>query len=172
MDIKFTTTITLADYKAFTQAAAKNSWVGYSAKFFLKFLILLIILGLVIITLVDLFNLRMTQSNFTTSIVTSIAVIMLFILIQTTLIKRMYPLENGTILGEHRFHLTDSEIHKLIGNHKCASTYDSILQVVETRNNIFLFIDKIAAYIINKPSIVSESDIDEIVSRIRSKCNS
>lgn len=83
----------------------------------------------------------------------------------------MQPFANESIIGGHEYTLTGNEIVDRKGNYKLSSTYDSILNIKETDNNLFIFIDKVATYIINKKRISSESSIDEIVNYIKEKCN-
>jgi len=83
----------------------------------------------------------------------------------------MQPFSNGSIIGDHVYILTDKKIIDYKGNHESSSTYDSILNINETDNNLFLFIDKASAYIINKKNISSELSIDEIINHIKEKCN-
>ena len=173
--LKFTTTITYDDFKAFQKAAAQNSGIESGGKSFLKDMLIGCFFGLVGAILVNLFTLKLIGFNYPTAAITAtitaITIISLSFFLTKRNIKKMQPIANGSIIGEHEYTLTDNEIVDHKGNHKSSSTYDSILIIKETDNNLFIFIDKVAAYIINKKRISSESSIDEITNYIKEKCN-
>ena len=169
--MKFKTTITHDDFKAFQKAAAQNSGIESGSKSFFKNMAIWFVIGLVGVILVNLFKLKLIEFHYPTATITFIAFLALLLFITKRNIMKMQPFPNGSIIGDHEYILTDKEINDHKGYHKSSSTYDSILNINETANNLFLFIDKTSAYIINKKNISSESSIDEIINHIKEKCN-
>ncbi|WP_028581885.1 YcxB family protein [Desulfogranum japonicum] len=169
--MQFKTTITQNDFKAFQKVAAQNSGIESGKKSFFKNLAIWFVIGVITVILLNLFKFKNIEFHYITSIVTSLVMfaIIIFVLYKNT--NRMLPFTNGAILGEHEYIFSDEEIIDQRGKHKFCSTYDSILKIVETDNNLFLFIDKIAGYLINKDSISSEFSPDEISKFLRGKCN-
>ncbi|MFL2507983.1 MAG: YcxB family protein [Candidatus Pseudothioglobus sp.] len=167
-ELKFNTTIYYDDYNAFTKAALSKIrpsfpklfsyfFFGIFSAFFAIFSFEIVRVGI--------------QSNFLPIIITISAMTCLFFLNQAVISKKMKPLPNGAFIGLHEYMLTDEKIIIQKGDHKTSSTYNSIINIVESENNLFLFIDSFSAYIINKKNISSELSLDEITLYLREKCN-
>lgn len=163
-ELKFTTIIYYDDYNAFTKAALSKIRPKLLSYFFFG------IFSAFAIFFFEIIRVGI-QSNFLPIIITISAMTCLFFLNQAVISKKMKPLPNGPFIGLHEFMLTDEKIIIQKGDHKSSSTYNSIINIVESENNLFLFIDSFSAYIINKKNISSELSLDEITLYLREKCN-
>ena len=179
--LKFNTTVTYDDYNAFQKAIMQVEplWpkafdkykqspnkLGRTLSRVATFLLLFFIC-------IFLFSrdIKGIGYIFPTAIITAVALYGLFFFIGKDMKKILKPLPNGALIGVHEYTLTDEKIIVQKGDHKTSSTYNSILNIVESENNLFLFIDSINAYIINKQYISSELSPDEITRYLREKCN-
>jgi hypothetical protein len=144
--------------------------VKSGGKSFIKNVLIWMVIGFIGIIIVNYFKINVSSFSYSTAIVTAVLVLGVVVFLTMLNMKKMRPLDSGTIIGEHEYELTDDKIIKTIGSHQSISPYDSILNLVETNDQIFLFIDKTAAYLINKNNIISEADTNEIIDLIKSKC--
>ena len=167
-ELKFNTIIYYDDYNSFLKAA--SSKIVYSHKKLGGFFYFGVFLASLALFSSDIV-LAGIQSNFLPIIITILAMTCLFFLVQVVIKEKMKPLPNGSLIGVHEYTLTDEKIIVQKGDHRASSTYNSILNIVESENNLFLFIDSFNAYIINKKNISSELPLDEITLYLREKCN-
>lgn len=178
--MQFETTITLNDFKAYQKAALSVTKSNNEERSFFKegkSILIWIGIGFVGSILFQSLNSSFRIANhaetiIVTSTIISFIIIYLFILYIKKIEKRLEPLPDGVILGTHKYTLTDMKIVDQIGNHISSSTYDTILNIIETESNLFLFIDNNVAYVINKKNIKTELKTDDIFNKIREKCNS
>jgi hypothetical protein len=177
-ELKFNTTINYDDYNAFQKAAVQDV-EPFWPKAFDKYKqspnklgrklsrVALYVVSVVIMYFLFSLDIKGIVYIFPTVIITALV----FLFLQKDMLKKLKPLPNGSIIGVHEYTLTDEKIIVQKGDHRESSTYNSILNIVESENNLFLFIDSFNAYIINKKNISSELPLDEITLYLREKCN-
>ena len=181
-ELKFNTTINYDDYNAFQKAIVQDVEPFWPKAFDkdkqspnklgrkLSRVALFVVLVVIMYFLFSL-DIKGIVYIFPTVIITALVLYGLFLFIQKDMSKIFKPLPNGSIIGVHEYTLTDEKIIVQKGDHRGSSTYNSILNIVESENNLFLFIDSLNAYIINKKNISSELPLDEITLYLREKCN-
>jgi hypothetical protein len=83
-------------------------------------------------------------------------------------IKKM-PDDNGGTLGEKTYNFLDEGFKEITENNETLTKWDGIKRMAESKNYIYLFVDKIAAYIIPKRYFVTEDEKIKFIDFINSK---
>lgn len=81
------------------------------------------------------------------------------------------PLEGGSVLGKRKFIISDEGLIEEGENNRNLQKWVGIKSVEENKNSVFIFVDKMAAYIIPKRFFLNEEQINEFKSLIGVKIN-
>lgn len=80
---------------------------------------------------------------------------------------RKLPDKKGVILGERTILLTDQGFVEITRTTSQTTKWDAVLSVEETRDHIFVFVDKTAAYLIPKRYFRDDQDVYSFIENIR-----
>lgn len=96
--------------------------------------------------------------------------ILLFILYQLNFqrIKKL-PDTNGSILGQKTYILQDDGLKEITETSETLTKWNGIKKIIETEEYIYVFVDKIAAYVIPKRYFSEEKERIEFIETIKSK---
>ncbi len=92
----------------------------------------------------------------------------MIILLKST---RILPSKNGSILGKKTFTITESGLLEESDSNTNLQKWQGIQSVESNDNSIFIFVDKIAAYVIPKRYFKDPNQQIEFVSIIKGKIN-
>jgi hypothetical protein len=85
-------------------------------------------------------------------------------------IKRM-PDENGSILGSKKYIILEEGFKEITDVSESITKWTGIKKLVENKEYIYLFVDKIAAFVIPKRYFDSNSQMDDFIKLINNKIN-
>ncbi len=170
--MEFTTDINLGDYAKYNHITVKYLGVRGAGGTFKKGLIAGLFGGCIGVFLINGFGGLPFSINYVYCVTITLLVSCLALILYTkyTAVK-IRPRENGTILGKHTFTFMEDKLVRLVGPHQYISPYSSLLQIIETDHLLFLYIDNVVAYLINKDTLSSEYERDDIIRNIKSKCS-
>ncbi|NOZ47469.1 MAG: YcxB family protein [Chlorobi bacterium] len=79
------------------------------------------------------------------------------------------PSDNGSILGERRFIITDEGLIEESNTHRSIQDWKGVKSIEENHNYLFIFVDNIAAYILPKRYFRTKEKYTEFVNEINKK---
>ena len=83
-------------------------------------------------------------------------------------IKRM-PDQNGIIIGKKTYIIQDNGFKEITDSSETITKWNGIKTIEETKDYIYVFVDKIAAYIIPKRSFIDETEGELFIKILKSK---
>jgi hypothetical protein len=86
------------------------------------------------------------------------------------LTKRL-PSENGLILGEKKYLITEEGLIEESENNKIIQKWNGIKSIETNKNSVFIFVDNIAAYIIPKRFFQDQAEQHRFIEIIENKLN-
>ena len=81
------------------------------------------------------------------------------------------PSSNGSIIGKRKYIITNNGFVEESENNTNIQNWNSIKSIEQNREMIFIFVDKIAAYIIPKRYFKSQERVDEFIQKLNSEMN-
>ncbi|MGB5989276.1 MAG: YcxB family protein [Marinifilaceae bacterium] len=83
-------------------------------------------------------------------------------------IKKM-PNDKGGILGERKYLIEDKGFREISNSSETLTNWNGIKEIQESKDHYYLFVDKIAAYIIPKRSFFNGTEEEEFINTINEK---
>jgi hypothetical protein len=83
-------------------------------------------------------------------------------------IKKM-PDQNGSILGDKTYILQDEGFKEITDSSETLTKWKGIKNIIETKNYTYVFVDKIAAYIIPKRNVDENNEVERFIKALKSK---
>jgi hypothetical protein len=102
-----------------------------------------------------------------TMLVTSFYVLILLFVVMRSLRSRLGPLPGASILGEKKITLTGEGIRTQAAFTESFIQWPAILDIVETRDHLFVMIDRSAGLIVPKRCFTSDLDCHEFAEALR-----
>ena len=96
--------------------------------------------------------------------------LLIFLLRQLTIWKiKKYPDENGALLGKKTYQLSDEGIREITDNSETLTKWKGIQRIEETNEYVFVFVDRIAAYIFPKREFKSKEELGQFLETLKEK---
>jgi hypothetical protein len=83
-------------------------------------------------------------------------------------IKKM-PDENGEILSKKTYFLTDDGLKEISANNESFTKWSGFKSIAENKKYVFLFVDKIAAYIIPKRVFKDSEEVTQFLEYVKTR---
>ena len=83
-------------------------------------------------------------------------------------IKKL-PDQNGAILGNKTYIIQDDGFKEITESSETLTNWNGIKKITETKDYIYVFVDKIAAYIIPKRYLNEEKERNQFIQTLKSK---
>lgn len=92
-----------------------------------------------------------------------LALIIYFLIVSARQIRDYMPLENGVVLGSHRYEVGERGIAEQAKNYSSFTEWGAVKSVTVNQDHIYLFLDTSIAHIIPKRSFADQIEENEFV---------